>query len=58
MLPVFPLLLATYFPGRIKAALKHPCSWGAMLWRLAHLISNGTLADGVLFGGFLLWAVG
>ena len=24
MLPVFPLLLATYLPGRIKSAVKHP----------------------------------
>src|SRR5688572_19711792 len=24
MLPVFPLLLAAYMPGRIKAALEHP----------------------------------
>jgi len=56
MLPVFPLLLATYFPGRIKATLRHPMLVGTMLWALAHLISNGTLADGVLFGGFLLWA--
>src|SRR5688572_11836205 len=24
MLPVFPLLIAAYMPGRIKAALKHP----------------------------------
>jgi uncharacterized membrane protein len=27
------------------------------LWALAHLLSNGMLADVVLFGGFLAWAV-
>jgi uncharacterized membrane protein len=27
------------------------------LWAVAHLISNGMLADVVLFGGFLAWAV-
>jgi uncharacterized membrane protein len=26
-------------------------------WALAHLLMNGTLADVVLFGGFLAWAV-
>lgn len=57
MLPVFPLFLAPYFPGRIKAALKHPMLVAVKLWALAHLISNGMLADVVLFGGFLAWAV-
>jgi uncharacterized membrane protein len=27
------------------------------VWALAHLLSNGNLADVLLFGGFLLWAV-
>ena len=57
MLPVFPLLFAPYFPGRIKAALKHPMLVAVTLWAVAHLISNGMLADVVLFGGFLVWAV-
>jgi uncharacterized membrane protein len=57
MLPVFPLLFAPYFPGRIKTALKHPMLVAVKLWAVAHLISNGTLADVVLFGGFLAWAV-
>jgi uncharacterized membrane protein len=57
MLPVFPLFLAAYFPGRIKAALKHPMLLSVMLWALAHLIATGMLANVVLFGGFLAWAV-
>jgi uncharacterized membrane protein len=57
MLPVFPLLVATYFPGRIKSTLKHPTLVAVKFWALAHLIANGTLADVVLFGGFLAWAV-
>ena len=57
MLPVFPLLLAPYVPGRIKATLKHPMLVAVKFWALAHLLSNGTLADIVLFGGFLVWAV-
>ena len=57
MLPVFPLLLAAYLPGRIKAAVKHPMLTAIKTWGLAHLLSNGTLADILLFGGFLAWAV-
>ena len=57
MLPVFPLLLAAYLPGRIKAAVKHPMLAATKAWALAHLLANGTLADVLLFGGFLAWAV-
>lgn len=57
MVPVFPLLLAAYLPGRIKATLKHPMLVSVKLWAFAHLLSNGTLADVLLFGGFLIWAV-
>lgn len=57
MLPVFPLLLAAYLPGRIKTAVKHPMLASIKLWALAHLLANGMLADLLLFGGFLIWAV-
>jgi uncharacterized membrane protein len=57
MLPVFPLLLAAYLPGRIKAAVKHPMLAAVKAWAFAHLLANGMLADLLLFGGFLLWAV-
>ena len=57
MLPVFPLILAAYLPGRIKTALKHPMLAAVKFWGLAHLLSNGTLADVLVFGGFLAWAV-
>lgn len=57
MLPVFPLLLAAYLPGRIKAAAKHPMLLAVKVWALAHLLANGTLADLLLFAGFLAWAV-
>lgn len=57
MLPVFPMLFATYFPGRIKTTLKHPMLTAVKLWAAAHLISNGMFADVLLFGGFLAWAV-
>ncbi len=57
MLPVFILFLAPYLPGKIKQATKHPQLVAVKLWALAHLLSNGTLADVVLFGSFLAWAV-
>jgi uncharacterized membrane protein len=57
MLPVFPLLLAAYLPGRIKTAAKHPMLAAVKLWAFSHLLSNGLLADVVLFGSFLAWAV-
>jgi len=57
MLPVFPLLFAAYLPGRIKSAARHPMLLAVKLWAAAHLLANGTLADVLLFGGFLAWAV-
>ena len=57
MLPVFPLILAAYLPGRIKSAMKHPMLAAVKFWALAHLLSNGTLADVLLFGSFLMWAI-
>jgi uncharacterized membrane protein len=57
MLPVFPLLLAAYLPGRIQTAAKHPMLAAIKLWATAHLLVNGTLADVLLFGSFLIWAV-
>jgi len=57
MLPVFPLVLAAYLPGRIKTAAKHPMLAAVKLWAFAHLLANGSLPDVLLFGGFLAWAV-
>jgi uncharacterized membrane protein len=57
MLPVFPLIIAAYLPGRIKTAAKHPMLAGVKLWAFAHLLANGLLADVLLFGAFLAWAV-
>ena len=57
LLPVFILFFAPYFPGRIKAATKHPQLVAVKLWAVAHLLVNGTVADVILFGSFLVWAV-
>ena len=56
MIPVFVLLLAPYFPGRIQTTARHPMLLATKLWALAHLFANGTLADVVLFGSFIAWA--
>lgn len=54
----FVFLAAAYVPRNgIKARLRHPMVLGVKVWAAAHLLSNGTLADVLLFGGFLVWAV-
>ncbi len=58
MLPAFILFAAAYVKGtRIKARAGHPMIAAVKTWAFAHLLSNGTLADVVLFGAFLVWAV-
>jgi uncharacterized membrane protein len=57
MLPAFTLALASVLPGRIKARAKHPLLLATMLWSLAHLLTNGNVADVLLFGTFLVWSV-
>jgi uncharacterized membrane protein len=57
-LPAFVLLVAAYVPGnRIRGAVGHPMVLGVVLWALGHLAANGTLADVLLFGSFLAWAL-
>jgi uncharacterized membrane protein len=52
------LLVAAYLPGtRIQAKLGHPMTLGIQTWAFAHLLSAGSLADMLLFGSFLVWAV-
>ncbi len=52
------LLAAAFVPRNgLKARLGHPMLLAVKLWALAHLLSNGTLADKLLFGAFLVWAV-
>lgn len=58
LLVAFVLLAATYVPrNSIKARLHHPMVLSVKVWALAHLLANGNLADVVLFGAFLIWAV-
>ncbi|MFM9848364.1 MAG: NnrU family protein [Hyphomicrobiaceae bacterium] len=57
MLPVFPLLVSTYLPGRISAAVRHPMITAVKFWALAHLFVRGDAASLLLFAGLLGWAV-
>ena len=58
LLVAFILLAAAYVPrNSIKAKLHHPMVLSVKVWALAHLLANGNVADVVLFGSFLVWAV-
>lgn len=57
MVPVFPLLFAAYLPGRLQRMAKHPMLLAVKFFATAHLLANGSLADVLLFGAFLAWAV-
>lgn len=57
-LVAFVLLAAAYVPKNgIKARVHHPMVLAVKVWALSHLLANHTLADVLLFGGFLVWAV-
>ncbi|MDY8110422.1 NnrU family protein [Fulvimarina sp. 2208YS6-2-32] len=52
------LLFAAYMPaGHIKRAVRHPMVLAVALWAMGHLLANGMVADVVLFGAFLAWAI-
>lgn len=44
-------------PNPIRARLHHPMVLSVKVWAFAHLIANGTLADLLLFGSILIWAI-
>ena len=57
-LAAFVLVTAAYVPrNAIKARLHHPMLLGVKAWAFGHLLANNTLAELLLFGGFLAWAV-
>ena len=54
----FVLVVAAYVPrNTLRGRVGHPMVLGVKLWALGHLIANHTLADLVLFGSLLIWAV-
>lgn len=57
-LVAFVLIAAAYVPKtRIKAKIRHPMVAGVKVWAFAHLLANDSLADVILFGSFLMWAI-
>jgi uncharacterized membrane protein len=58
MLVAMVLMAAAYVPrNHIKVRLQHPMTLSVKVWALAHLLANNTLADVMLFGSFLVWAI-
>ncbi len=58
MLVAFIIFATSLLPaGRLKSALKHPMLISVKVWALGHLLINGMLAEIILFGTFLIWAV-
>ena len=53
------ILLAAYGlkRSRIAVAVHHPMLWAVVAWSVAHLLANGSAADLVLFGAFLVWSL-
>ncbi|HUR89397.1 MAG TPA: NnrU family protein [Ramlibacter sp.] len=52
------LFVAAYIPRNwFKARFHHPQLLSVKTWAFAHLLSVGVVADVVLFGAFLIWAV-
>ena len=53
------ILLGAYLlkTSHIAVAVHHPMLWAVVLWSFGHLVANGSLADLVLFGAFLVWSV-
>lgn len=52
------LMAAAYVPrNHFKAKLQHPMTLSVKLWAFGHLIVNNALADVMLFGSFLVWAI-
>lgn len=57
MLLAFYLFAASGMKTGITRVIRHPQLTGVKTWAVAHLLVNGTLADVILFGGLLAWAV-
>jgi uncharacterized membrane protein len=59
LLLVASILFAAYLvpAGWMKARIGHPMVVSVKVWAFAHLLANGTLADVLLFGSFMVWAI-
>ncbi len=52
------ILLAGFLFKRSHIAVitHHPMLWAVLLWSVGHLFANGSAADVLLFGAFLVWS--
>ncbi len=57
MLLAFYLFAASGMKTAITRVIRHPQLTAVKTWAVAHLLVNGSLADVILFGGLLAWAV-
>ncbi len=58
MLIALILLASSHFKrSHIAAIVHHPMLWAVLAWSVGHLIANGSAADVLLFGAFLVWSV-
>jgi uncharacterized membrane protein len=60
LLMLFSLILIGAYifkKSHVAVAVHHPMVWGVAVWGAGHLIANGSAADVLLFGAFLVWAV-
>ena len=58
MLIALILLASSGFKrSHIAVIVHHPMLWAVVLWSAGHLVANGTAADLLLFGAFLVWSV-
>ena len=58
------VLVALFFVGSalvpntsMKQKMGYPLLIGIKIWAFAHLISNGTVVDVMIFGSFLVWSI-
>ena len=52
------ILFASFLFKRSHVAVvsHHPMLWSVLLWSVGHLFANGSAADLLLFGAFLVWS--
>src|ERR1700727_3942423 len=43
--------------SHIAVTTHHPMLWAVLLWSVGHLFANGSAADTLLVGAFLVWSV-
>jgi len=54
----FVLIASAYVPrNHIRHVLGHPMTLGVGVWAFGHLLTNGRVADVILFGAFLVWSI-